>query len=147
MKSFDLSSFNFQFTRVVIVEDHNMVADGFERIVNDSENFRVIGKAYTAAGCMELLEAAPCDVVLLDVGLPDVQGIDLCPQIKEKYPHIKVLILTSYGEMFTIKRALDAGADGYLMKSCTHEELHEGIRTVASGERYLCERVNLTIKK
>ena len=147
MKNFQLSTFNFPFIRVVIVEDHTMVADGFERLVNDSENMRVIGKAYSGAGCMELLTAAPCDVALLDVGLPDVQGIDLCLQIKEIYPHVKVMMLTSYGELFTIKRALNAGADGYLMKSCTQEELHDGIRTVASGERFLCEQANVIIQK
>ena len=143
---YQLSILNSQFIRVAIVEDHKIVADGFERLINDSENVRVIGKAYSAAGCMDLLEAASCDVVLLDIGLPDIQGIDLCPKIKEKYPHIKVLMLTSYGELFTVNRALEAGADGYLMKSCVQEELHKGIRTVASGGRYLCNEVNATVQ-
>jgi len=145
--NFQLSPFNFPFIRVVIIEDHHIVADGFERLVNDSENIRVVGKAYSAAGCMELLKAAPCDVVLLDIGLPDIQGFDLCPQIKKKYPHIKVLMLSGYSDLFTIKRALDAGADGYLIKICTQADLLEGIRTVASGNRFLCDEVNVTIKK
>ena len=144
---FDLTSFNSPFIRVTLVDDQKMVADGFERLINESENARVIGKAYCAAGCMEHLEAAHCDVLLLDIGLPDMQGTDLCAQIKKKYPQIKVLMLTSYGEMFTINRALDAGADGYLMKSCSQEELFKSIETVASGERYLCDEVNTTIKK
>ena len=145
--NFQLSTFNFPFIRVVIIDDHKSVAEGFERLVNESENARVVGKAYSAAGCRELLEAAPCDVVLLDVGLPDVQGIELCSQIKEKYPHIKVLMLTSYGEFFTINRALHANADGYLLKSCTHEEILEGVSTVVSGRRFLCEEVKTAIKK
>ena len=144
---FDLTSFNTPFIRVVMVDDQKMVADGFERLINESENARVIGKAYSAAGCMELLEAAQCDVLLLDVGLPDVQGIELCPQIKEKFPQVKVLMLTSYGELFTIKRAMDAGANGYLLKSCTQEELLEGISAVANGGRYLCDDVHQTIQK
>jgi DNA-binding NarL/FixJ family response regulator len=147
MSSFELTSFNNPFIRIVMVDDQKMVADGFERLINESENARVTGKAYSAAGCMELLEAAHCDVLLLDVGLPDVKGTDLCPQIKEKYPHVKVLMLTSYGELFTIKRALDAGADGYLLKSCTQEELLEGVSAVAYGGRYLCDEVHVTIKK
>lgn len=144
---FQLSTFNFPFIRVVIIEDLNLVADGFERLVNDSENIRVVGKAYSAAGCMELLEAATCDVVLLNIGLPDMKGFELCPQIKEKKPNVKVLILTGYNEFFTIKQALDAGADGYLMKKCTQEELHESIRTVASGKRFLCDEAKSIIEK
>ena len=147
MKKFELTSFNSPFIRVAMVDDQKIVADGFERLINESENVRVIGKAYSAAGCMELLEATHCDVLLLDIGLPDMQGTDLCAQIKKKHPNIKVLMLTSYGEMFTINRAMDAGADGYLMKSCSQEELFKSIETVASGNRYLCDEVNTTIKK
>ena len=147
MKNFELTSFNYPFIRVAIVEDHKVVADGFERIINASENARVVGKAFNVAGCRELLEAAYPDVVLLDVSMPDGNGVEVCPKIKEKYPHIKVLMLTSYGELAAISRALDAGADGYILKSCTHEELLEGIRTVVSGKRYLCDEVNAIIEK
>jgi len=146
-KHFELTTFNNPFVRVVITDDQKMIADGFERLINESENARVIGKAYCAAGCLELLEATHCDVLLLDIGLPDIQGIDLCSQIKKKYPHVKVLMLTNYGELFTINRAMDAGADGYLMKSCSQEELYTSIETVMSGDRYLCDEVNMTIKK
>ena len=144
---FHLSDFNFPFIRVAIVDDHITVAEGFERLINESENARVVGKAYTGAGCMKLLEAAPCDLVLLDMSIPDVHGIDLCRQIKEKYPHLKVIILTGYCELFTINRALAAGANGYLLKSCTTQELLEGISAVSSGIRFLCEEVCEAIKK
>ena len=145
--NFQLSTFNFPFIRVAIVDDHKSVADGFERLINESDNVRVIAKAYNIAGCRELLEAALPDVVLLDVGLPDGNGIDLCPEIKGKYPQVKILILTSYNELYTISRALDAGVDGYVLKSSTSEEILEGIRTVASGKRFLCAEVNVTIRK
>ena len=144
---FELTSFNNPFIRVVLVDDQKMVADGFERIINESDNARVIGKAYCAAGCLELLAVATCDVLLLDIGLPDMQGTELCSQVKKKYPQIKALMLTNYGELFTVNRAMDAGADGYLMKSCSQEELYKSIETVASGERYLCDEVKTTIKK
>jgi DNA-binding NarL/FixJ family response regulator len=86
-------------------------------------------------------------VLLLDISMPDGNGIDLCPRIKATYPQLNVLMLTSYGELATITRALDAGADGYVLKNSEPEELLEGIRTVASGERFLCEEVNVTLKK
>jgi len=71
----------------------------------------------------------------------------LCIKIKEKYLQVKILILTSYGELSTIARALDAGADGYIVKNSMPEELLEGICTVASGKRFLCEEVNMTLQK
>jgi DNA-binding NarL/FixJ family response regulator len=144
--NFELSTFTNPFIRVTITDDHKVVTDGFESIINASEHARVIGKAYTAAGCLALLDAAHPDVLLLDIGLPDINGIDLCRTIKAKHPQVKVLMLTSYNELYTINRALDAGADGYILKSATTEEVHEGIAVVASGGRYLCDEIQKTFK-
>jgi len=144
-RTFELSVFNNPIIRVAITDDHKVVNDGFERVVNASEQARVIGKAYSAAGCLALLETVQPDVLLLDVGLPDINGIDLCIMIKEKYPDVGVLMLTSYAEMFTIRRALEAGANGYMLKSAMSEEVIEGIARVASGERYLSSEVEKII--
>jgi len=132
--------------RVIIVEDHKVVADGFERLINDTDIACVIGKAHSAAECWELLSSRQPDVLLLDIGLPDENGILLVPKIKKKYPLIKVLMLSSYSELATITSALDAGADGYVLKSSLSEELLEGIRTVINGERFLCEEVNIALR-
>ena len=146
MKNFELTPFSTPWVRVAIVDDHQVVADGFERLVNDSENMRVIGKAYNVAGCLEMLEAVQPDVIMLDVSMPDGDGIELCARIKATYPQIKTLILTSYDELFTINRALDAGADGYVLKSSMSEEVIEGIRVVASGGRFLCEQADAALQ-
>ena len=132
---------------VVIIDDHKVIADGLERLINESEDVRVACKAFSVAGCLELLNNTQPDVLMLDIGLPDGNGIDLCEQIKAKYPQQKVLMLTSYGELATINRALDAGADGYILKNSMPEELLEGIRTVASGQRFLCEEVDIKLQK
>ncbi|GHV51492.1 putative transcriptional regulator, LuxR family protein [Bacteroidia bacterium] len=125
----------------MIVDDHKVVADGLERMINDSETVRVTGKAYSVAECRELLKTGQPDVLLLDVSLPDGNGIELCPEIKRKYPQVKILMLTSYGELATITCALDAGADCYVLKNSMPEEVLEGIRVVAEGGRFLCDRV------
>jgi DNA-binding NarL/FixJ family response regulator len=132
---------------VAIADDHKVIADGLERLINESETVRVMGKAYSVAGCRELLKDRQPDVLLLDVSMTDGSGIDLCPKIKAKYPQVKVLMLTSYGELATITRALDAGADGYVLQNSDSQELLEGICTVASGERFLCEEANRTLQK
>jgi DNA-binding NarL/FixJ family response regulator len=133
--------------RAVMVDDHKMIADGLERLINESDSVRVSGKAHSAAECWELLKSEQPDVLMLDIGLPDANGIDLCAKIGEKYPQVSVLMLTSYGELATITRSLDAGANGYVLKNSMPEELIGGIRTVASGERFLCEEVNVTLQK
>ena len=132
---------------VAIVDDHKIIVDGLVHLIDESEIARVIGKAYSAAGCWEMLENEQPDVLMLDIGLPDDNGIYLCTKIKEKYPQVKVLMLTSYGELATITGALNAGTDGYVLKSSMLDELLEGIRTVASGKRFLCEEVNVILQK
>jgi DNA-binding NarL/FixJ family response regulator len=132
--------------RVAIVDDHKGVAEGFERLINETEVARVTGKAYSAAGCWDLLAKGDADVLLLDVSLPDGNGIDLCPQIKNRYPDLKILMLTSYSELTIIVRVLEDGASGYVLKNAMAEEIIEGICVVASGERFLCEEVNLLLK-
>jgi len=139
MENFQLSTFNFQLIKVAIVDDHKMVADGFERIINESGVAGVIGKAYSLSGGMKLLAQSDTDVLLLDVNLPDGNSIDFLPQIKTQYPHLKVVMLTSHSELMVIKRALDSGISGYIMKNAAAEEIVEGIETVASGERFFCK--------
>ncbi|MDR1526452.1 MAG: response regulator transcription factor [Dysgonamonadaceae bacterium] len=132
---------------VAIVDDHKVIADGLERLINESETARVMGKAYSVAGCRELLKDRQPEVLLLDISMPDGSGIDLCLKIKARYPQVKVLMLTSYGELATITRALEAGANGYVLKNSEPDELLEGICTVASGKRFLCEEATMTLQK
>ncbi|MDR0750673.1 MAG: response regulator transcription factor [Tannerellaceae bacterium] len=141
-----LSTFNSPLINVAIVDDHKVIADGLERLINESGLACVTGKAHSIAGCRELLKDRQPEVLLLDISMQDGSGIDLCPEIKAKYPQVKVLMLTSYGELATITRALEAGANGYVLKNSEPEELLEGICTVASGERFLCEEANMTLQ-
>jgi len=131
---------------VAIVDDHKVVAEGFEHLINESGLAQVIGKAYSAAECWELLETCQADVLLLDISLPDGNGLELCPQIKEQYPDLNILMLTSYSEQSVIMRALEDGASGYILKNAMAEEIIAGIRKVASGERFLCEEVDILLK-
>ena len=138
--------------KIAIVDDHKIIADGLERLVNEGEDGCVVGKAHSAARCVEMLAGFGAgagddlpNVLMLDIGLPDASGIDLCARIKSTYPQIKVLMLTSYGELATITRALDAGADGYVLKNSEPEELLEGIRVVASGGQFLCEEAGAAL--
>ena len=133
--------------KVAIVDDHNVVIEGLEKIIAESDNVLLMDKAYSVAGCIKMLIKAQPDVLLLDVGLPDGSGMDLCPRIKAMYPAVNILMLTCYAEYTVISHVLNNGASGYILKNAMPEEIIEGIYTVASGKRFLCEETDLLLKK
>ena len=133
--------------QVQIVDDHKMFVEGIERIINESGVAEVAGKAYSARDCMNMLSYEQADVLLLDIHLPDGNGVDLCPEILRKYPGLKILALTSFSEYAVVNRMLNAGALGYILKNAMAEEILQGIEIVASGEKFICEEVNLLLKK
>ena len=142
-----LSTLNSQLIKVAIVEDHKVVADGLESLINASGEATVVGKAHSIADAKKMLVRTEVELLLLDIGLPDGSGIDFCPQIKALHPDIKILMLTSYSELSIITRVLELGASGYILKNATTEEILDGIYTVASGEQFLCDEVNILLKK
>jgi DNA-binding NarL/FixJ family response regulator len=137
---------NSSLIRVAIVDDHIMVVEGFEHLINESGIATVVGKSYSAEGCWKMLLDVQADVLLLDVSLPDGDGVKLCPKIKAMYPEIKILMVTSYSELTIIVRSLQDGASGYVLKNAMAEEIIEGIEVVASGKQYLCDEVDFLIK-
>jgi DNA-binding NarL/FixJ family response regulator len=138
---------NSQPIKVAIADDHYIVLDGMEKIIAESGFAVLTGKAGTVAGCRKMLKAGQPDVLMLDVGLPDGSGMDLCPELKAKYPAMNILMLTSYAEYTVISHTLSNGASGYILKNAMPEEILEGICTVASGKRFLCEEVDILLKK
>ncbi|MDR0939502.1 MAG: response regulator transcription factor [Mediterranea sp.] len=124
--------------RVAMVDDHRVVIDSLAEIIAKADGIVVTARAYNLADCRKLLDTAPPDVLLLDVSLPDGNGIDICHEIRERYPDVRILMLTSYAERNVIGRALDGGAHGYVLKNASAEEVVEGIRTVAAGRQFLC---------
>jgi DNA-binding NarL/FixJ family response regulator len=144
---YQLSNLSFQRIRVIIVDDHKLVAEGIELLINESDIAGVIGKAYSVAGCRELLAKIEADVLLLDINLPDGKGLELFPFLKTHYPNLKIIVLTSHYDMTAIKQALDIGASGYILKNAPGEEIIEGIQTVVSGDQFLCEEVNKLLKE
>ena len=133
--------------KVAIVDDFRIVIDGIEKNIIESGIAVLTGRAGTIAECWEMLKTEQPDVLLLDIGLPDGNGMDVCPRIKAKYPAMNILILTNYAEYTVISNVLGNGASGYILKNAMPEEIMEGIRTVASGKRFLCEDANVLLQK
>lgn len=134
-------------SRILIVDDHPLIAQSLSSIINDSKIGEVIAVATTAKQCLELIATKHFDLVLLDINLPDGNGLDICKSITERYPQIKVLAITSFNEFTIIRKMMDNGASGYILKNSMPDEVIEGIETVLRGETFLCHEVDLLMKK
>lgn len=126
---------------VLIVDDHRIVAEGVSQLMTGEEGIRIVGIAATLSEASQMMSELHPQVVLLDVALPDGDGIDALPELLLSSPETKVIVLTMFAEPSVIRRAMDAQAQGYLLKNTTKEELVEAIRTVAMGENYLSKEV------
>ena len=126
-------------TTVIIADDHRIVTDGLTKIINENTDIQVLGVATTLTALTEMLPNLRPDVLLLDVALPDGDGIDAIPQLRVLQPDLRIIVLTMFGEASVIHRALQNGADGYLFKSASADELLGAIKAVASGEQFLCD--------
>ena len=126
---------------VLIVDDHRIVAEGVSQLMTGEEGIRIVGIAATLSEASQMMSELHPQVVLLDVALPDGDGIDALPELLLSSPETKVIVLTMFAEPSVIRRAMDAQAHGYLLKNTTKEELVEAIRAVAMGENYLSKEV------
>jgi DNA-binding NarL/FixJ family response regulator len=106
-----------------------------------------MGHAMNAASCLAFLQQQQPDVILMDINLPDKSGIDLCKEVKAKYPTIQIVGLSSFNQQSFIQKMLDNGASGYVLKNATREELMEAVETVMQGRKFLSQEAVSTILK
>ena len=123
--------------RVLIADDHDIVREGVKQIVSETGDIVVGGEARTGAEALERARDGGCDVVILDLNLPDRPGLDVLAQLRAVAADVPVLILSMHGEASYAARALKAGASGYVSKSSAREHLVAAIRKLANGERFL----------
>jgi DNA-binding NarL/FixJ family response regulator len=133
--------------KIFITDDHYMVIEGIRSLLIHEKEIEWIGHAMNAASCMAFLSGQQPDVLLLDINLPDKSGIDLCKEIKEKYPAIYILGLSSFNQLSYIQKMMQNGASGYLLKNATGDEVIKAINTVVSGEIFLSSEASATIKE
>ena len=122
---------------VFLVDDHEVVRRGFASILRDEEGFEVVGEATTAAEAVERIPAMQPDVAVLDVRLPDGDGVEVCREILSLCPETRCLIVTSFADEEALFASIMAGASGYLLKTAGGNELLKAVRTVGEGESLL----------
>ncbi|RJX34195.1 MAG: DNA-binding response regulator [Oxalobacter sp.] len=123
--------------RVLIADDHAIVREGLKQILADNKDIMVAGEARNGAEAVKLAREGDCDVVLMDISMPDRSGIEVLKQIKKEIPQLCVLMLSMHREDLYAIRSLKAGAAGYLNKQSAPNELVNAIRMVASGMKYI----------
>lgn len=123
--------------RVVIVEDHALVRQGFRRLLEDSSAIAVVGEGGTGLEAVELAEKLQPDVMLLDMAMPELNGIEAAEEIARQWPRIKLVVLSMYSDEAYVRQALRVGVKGYLLKDALDLDLAQAVLTVAGGKPFL----------
>jgi DNA-binding NarL/FixJ family response regulator len=133
--------------KVFITDDHYMVIEGIRSLLQNEKEIEWMGHASNADSCLAYLQNHQPDVILMDINMPGMSGIDLCKIVKEKYPNVFVVGLSTFNQQSFIHKMMDNGASGYVLKNATQQELMEAITTVAKGKTYLSDEAASVLKK
>ncbi|QNJ98074.1 response regulator [Constantimarinum furrinae] len=128
--------------KVLIVDDHKMVIDGLQLLLKNQQGIEVCGTALTGEEGISQLESVSPDVVLLDINMPGMNGIDTCKKMVQLQPELKIIAISMHKESSLIKLMLGNGAKGYVLKNAGQDEVIEAIQTVYGGKMYLDDTVN-----
>jgi two-component system nitrate/nitrite response regulator NarL len=132
---------------IFIVDDHQMVIDGLKLIISTIPGFEIIGENTSAVRALDMLAAASPDILLTDVSMPEMSGIEFTRIVKKKYPQIKVLALSMFSESQVVAEMIDAGISGYILKNTGKQELIEALNKVSIGENYFGPDITLQLMK
>ncbi len=128
--------------RIAIVDDHRIIREGLELLLADTDTIEIVASAANGPELIQLLEDEDIDVVLLDVRMPEMTGLDVLGRIRDLEIQVAVVMLSMYGDPVYVSRAIELGASGYLLKSVGREELVQAIETVARGKPYFQPEVS-----
>jgi DNA-binding NarL/FixJ family response regulator len=134
-----------QHIRILIVDDHPVVLEGMKALLQDNDMVEVKACCSNGKDALEFLLENRVDVVLLDINLPDISGIDLCKSIKQQYAHIHIVAISNYNERSMITKMLQNGATGYVLKNASAEEIMDAIRAVVKKTVYFSPEVQKSL--
>lgn len=123
--------------RVMIADDHSMIREGLKQLLELEGDFQVIEEACDGVECLEKLSKIIPDILLLDINMPNMNGLEVLQKMKDKHMRVKVLVLTVHNEVEYLLKAVDIGINGYLLKDSESAELKKAILTVVNGEDYI----------
>lgn len=124
-------------TKVMIADDHSLIREGIKQLLEFDGSIQVVSEASNGVECLDKLENYIPDILLLDINMPEKNGLEVLDEIKKKDYDIKVLILTVHNELEYLLKAVDIGVDGYILKDSESAELKRAIQSIMSGENYI----------
>jgi DNA-binding NarL/FixJ family response regulator len=133
--------------RVVIADDHVIFRKGLATILNEIASVKVVAEATNGFELLDYLKSGPADVILMDIKMPGMDGIEATRIVTEKYPDIKVIALTMHEEIGYFNKMTEAGAKGFLLKKTNQDQLEESINAVFRGENYYSEEFAFSVKQ
>lgn len=133
--------------RLLLVDDHKIVLDGIKALLDDLDGFDCVATADNGQKALDLLNVFDVDVVLMDIDMPVMNGIEATKRIKKDFSRLKVISLTQHSERGMVKRLLECGSDGYLLKNIAQDELAAAIRKVVAGEQAFSEEVTMSLAR
>lgn len=131
--------------RILLVDDHNILREGLRLLLQRTGSYEVLGEAQDGREALQLVKQLDPDVVIMDVAMPELNGVEATRRILAERPDAKVLALSMHSDRRFVARMLHAGACGYLLKDCSSEQLELAIQTVLEGEMYLSPGINKQI--
>ncbi len=131
--------------RIVLVDDHALVRQGFRRILEDDPELQVAGEAGNGLDAVALVKKTDPDVVVMDMAMPEMNGLHATMEMVKQRPDTKVLILSMYSDEQYVRNALDAGAKGYILKNAIENDLVRAVKAVAAGEQYLSPELSTVL--
>ena len=127
--------------KILIADDHRLVIDGLVLMLAEATDIQCVGQAFNGKEALDLLATTPADVVLLDINMPEMDGLECCKLINEQHPNVKVLVLSMMREASLVKAMLKLGASGFLLKNAGKDEVMDAIRKVAAGQQAYSQEV------
>ena len=130
-------------TRVLLVDDHHLVRQGFRKLLEDDESIQVVGEAGNGLDGIKLAEELTPDVIVMDMSMPELDGVQAILEIRRRAPEAKILVLSMYSESSYVRNAIQAGARGYLLKNAMDMDLVSAVKTVAAGQKCFAKGLSL----
>lgn len=125
--------------KIIIADDHTMFLQGIVSLLESEENIAILGKAENGNEVFKIMENSIPDIILLDISMPEMDGIEVSKIVKQKYPLVKILIVSTHSNTQMIAKLIRIGIDGYLLKNAEKKELLHAIQTIQNGAVYFCK--------
>lgn len=132
-------------TKIIIADDHKIVRDGLSSLIEKQPEMELLGQAKDGRETLAMVRSKQPDVVIMDISMPILNGIDATRAILEEFPDIRIIILSMHSDKRFITGALKAGASGYLLKECAFKELRQALKAVTRGQTYLSPTIAQTV--